>query len=124
MGGDSETDLTLRQIIAASPYTATQFEYNDKIPTMHYRDFAARAGCTEETSSNDWSIFDCLVHADTETLQYASGNVSTSGAWGTWAFLPVTDGEFIQDLPSRQLLEKKVSGKRILSGVSQHGLAY
>lgn len=90
---------------------------------MHYRDFAERAGCTEETNSNDSSTFDCLVRADTETLQYASGNVSTAGAWGTWAFLPVTDGEFIQDLPSRQLLEKKVSGKRILSGVSQHNLA-
>lgn len=86
-------------------------------PTAHYHDFAARAGCYQYTRSDDSTIFNCLIRADTETLQYASGNVSTSGAWGTWAFTPVTDGKFIQDLPSKQLLEKKVSGKRILSGV-------
>lgn len=123
MGGDLETDLTPCQIIAASPYTAPQFEYNDDIPKIHYHDFAARVGCYEGMSSSEHSIFECLVRANTEELQYASSNISTSGAWGTWAFLPVTDGEFVQDLPSRQLLEKRVSGKRILSGVSQYDLA-
>lgn len=86
------------------------------MPTSHYYDLAARAGCYHGSRTTD-SVFDCLVRANTDTLQYASGNISTSGAWGTFAFLPVTDGDFIRGLPSQQLLHKKISGKRILSGV-------
>lgn len=50
------------------------------------------------------------------TLQNASFNVSASGTYGTWGFLPVTDGVFIQDIPSRQLLQKRVNGRRVLTG--------
>lgn len=88
------------------------------MPTGHYQDFAARAGCYNGGNVSEAAVFDCLVNADTDTLQYASANVSISGAWGTWAFLPVVDGDFIQELPSKQLYTKKVSGKRVLSGVS------
>ncbi|KAJ5902515.1 hypothetical protein N7495_003043 [Penicillium taxi] len=109
-------DHLFNNIIAASPYTPTQYRCNDEVPTGHYHEFARHAGCYHDGDSNHSSIFDCLVKADTITLQHASGNVSTSGAWGTFAFLPVIDGDFIRDLPSKQLLEKKVSGKRVLSG--------
>ncbi|KAJ5127241.1 hypothetical protein N7448_008020 [Penicillium atrosanguineum] len=108
-------DLIYNCIIAASPYTPTQYHYNDTVPTNNYYDFAARAGCYHERHTPD-SSFECLVRSDTDTLQYASGNISTSGAWGTFAFLPVTDGDFIRELPSKQLLQRKISGKRILSG--------
>ena len=50
-------------------------------------------------------------------LQSASATVSTSGEFGTFAFLPVTDGSFIQATPSQQLIKKAVSGKRLLAGV-------
>lgn len=33
-----------------------------------------------------------------------------------WGFLPVTDGVFIQDRPSKQLAEKRVNGLRMLTG--------
>ena len=55
--------------------------------------------------------------ADSEALQRASFSVSEAGLFGTWAFLPVTDGDFVQQLPSDQLLSGRVNGKRILSGV-------
>ena len=32
------------------------------------------------------------------------------------AFLPVTDGTFVQDLPSQQLLRKQVNGRNLLVG--------
>jgi hypothetical protein len=50
-------------------------------------------------------------------LQVASFNVAASGVYGTWGFLQVTDGVFIQQLPSQQLLQKQVNGVNLPSGV-------
>lgn len=91
-----------------------QYNYDDAVPTQNYEAFAEHAGCTGGSNS---SVFSCLVNADTELLQRASGLVSQSGRFGTFAFLPVTDGKFVQARPSEQLLAKKVQGKRILIGV-------
>ncbi|CAI7569316.1 unnamed protein product [Penicillium discolor] len=109
-------DHLFNNIIAASPYTTGLYQYDGEVPTNHYQHFAARAGCYHGGNISEAAIFDCLVNADTDTLQYASANVSISGAWGTWAFQPVVDGDFIRELPSKQLFKNKVSGKRVLSG--------
>jgi hypothetical protein len=70
-------------------------------------------------------VFDCLVAADTTTLQTASGLVSTSrGYFGSFAWLPVIDHDFIQHRPSAQLACGKVSGKHLLIGVQQHALLF
>lgn len=58
-------------------------------------------------------------------LQNASGLVSTTrGYFGTFAFLPVIDDDYIQGRPSQQLLAGEVSGKRILVGVSFLAIYY
>lgn len=99
-----------------------QYNYNDWIPTQAYYAFAEAAGCVTGNAvgspARNHTIFQCLVEKDTDTLKNASGLVSPSGMFGTWAFLPVTDGVFIQQLPSQQLLKKQVNGLRVLSGVS------
>jgi len=64
------------------------------------------------------SVFKCLTTKDTVTLQNASAVISGSGRFGTWGFLPVTDGTYIQQLPSQQLLKKQVNGVNALVGVS------
>lgn len=51
------------------------------------------------------------------TLQNASAVISGSGRFGTWGFLPVTDGTYVQQLPSQQLLKKQVNGVNALVGV-------
>ena len=91
-----------------------QYNYADAVPTQNYDAFAKLAGC----SGGSKAVFKCLVNAKTEVLQNASGKVSQSGVFGSFAFVPVTDGEFVQSRPSEQLLAKKVQGKRILVGVS------
>ena len=113
-----------RNAIAASPYLPQQYGFKDLVPSQFYYAFASAAGCvgsvmvpSNESSS---SIFDCLVRKDTTTLQYASATISGSSRYGTWAFAPVTDGVFIQQLPSQQLLKKEVNGKSILVGVSHY----
>ena len=48
----------------------------------------------------------------------ASAQVSQSGSWGTFAFLPVTDGVFIQERPSKALMEGKVNGLNHVAGAN------
>ncbi|KAG9185806.1 hypothetical protein G6011_07137 [Alternaria panax] len=115
--GGSLGDSLFRSTIAASPYLPKQYAYNDWIPTQNYYAFAGRAGCSIAAYGNASStIFDCLVSQDMETLQNASSEVTRTATFGTWAFLPVTDGVFIQDEPSSQLLEKRVNGRNALIG--------
>ncbi|OCL09389.1 carboxylesterase family protein [Glonium stellatum] len=109
--GGKQSPSLFNNIIAASPWVPGVYKYNDSVPTQRYQAFAAAAGCGSAKST-----FKCLVNADTAALQNASGTVSTSGAFGTFGFLPVIDGTFIQERPTVQLLQRKLSGKRILSG--------
>ncbi|KAL8791238.1 MAG: hypothetical protein Q9213_000195 [Squamulea squamosa] len=104
--------------IAASPYLPQQFGYADFVPTQSYYAFASAVGCFNGLAQNNFnnSIFNCLLSKDTDTLQNASNTIAGSSRYGTWAFLPVTDGSFIQQTPSQQLLTKRVNGRRILSG--------
>lgn len=110
--------MTRLQAWAISPYLPQQHYYNDWISEQSYYAFATEVGCGATTAGlGSQKIFQCLVNADTLTLQRASNNVSASGVYGTWGFLPVTDGKFLRDIPSRQLAEKRVNGKRLLTGV-------
>lgn len=118
-GGKSNSSL-FNNAIAASPYLPKQHQYGDSAPSQSYHAFASAVGCLSSSSTgqnkSDTSTFDCLVSKDTATLQNASAHVSASSAFGTWAFLPVTDGNFVQQVPSQQLLKKQVHGKRMLVG--------
>ncbi|KAF6240138.1 hypothetical protein HO173_001748 [Letharia columbiana] len=113
-------DSLFSNVIAASPYLPMQYGYADFVPSQSYYAFASAVGCfgppALPQSNTSGSIFQCLVGKDTETLQNASATISGSSRHGTWAFLPVTDHVFIQQLPSQQLLKKQVNGNRILVG--------
>jgi carboxylesterase type B len=109
-GGKQDKTL-FQNVIAASPWVPYQYNYNDEIPTKVYDDFASAAGCSEAEDT-----LQCLRDADTVVLQNSSFKVSEAGPFGTFAFLPVTDGTFVQKRPSEQLISKALKGKRILSG--------
>ncbi|KAH7383590.1 carboxylesterase type B [Cadophora sp. MPI-SDFR-AT-0126] len=118
-GGTLGTSLFTNGI-AASPYLPLQYGYNDWVPSQSYYAFAEAAGCLSGyafgSPTGAKPIFKCLVEKDTATLQNATAFISGSGTYGSWAFLPVTDGKFIQQLPSAQLQKKQVNGLRVLSG--------
>ncbi|KAK4502914.1 hypothetical protein PRZ48_006341 [Zasmidium cellare] len=108
-----------RNSIAASPYLPMQYGYKDWQPSQTYYAFAAEAGCTAKKpygANGSVPIFECLQNVTSEKLINASATISESGTYGTWAFLPVTDGVFIQDLPSRQLGRGNVNGINALMG--------
>lgn len=102
--------------IAASPYLPMQYSYRDWIPSQAYYAFASKAGCFQDTryGGSPQSVFQCLVAQDSITLQNASANVSASGEYGTYGFLPVTDGVFIQQTVSQQYLRKQLNGRNLL----------
>jgi carboxylesterase type B len=104
--------------IAASPYLPMQYGYKDWVPSQSYYSFASLAGCDPFTAygSSSMTILDCLRSKDSATLIAASQNVSASGTYGTWGFLPVTDGIAVQQLPSKQLHSKALNGERLLVG--------
>ncbi|KAI3328107.1 alpha/beta-hydrolase [Xylariaceae sp. AK1471] len=112
--GGNDTRL-FDNIIAASPYFPTVYRYSDSFPKARYDKFVELAGCSKPYENT--SAFDCLVAADTEVLQNASGTVSTTlGYFGSFAFLPVIDDDYIRERPSVQLLHGDMSGKRVLVG--------
>ncbi|PYI00819.1 carboxylesterase family protein [Aspergillus sclerotiicarbonarius CBS 121057] len=115
--GGKEFNL-FNNIIAASAYSPPSYDYNDRVPEKYYKNFAELAGCgPHSTGLGKYpTTFDCLVAAPSARLQNASAIVSSSGLFGTFAFLPVVDGDLIQERPSLQLSRGKVSGKRILVG--------
>ncbi|KIW19797.1 hypothetical protein PV08_00372 [Exophiala spinifera] len=116
-GGSQGTRLFVNTI-AASPYLPMQYGYRDWVPSQSYYAFATEAGCPPSLpyGAHPQTIFECLLDKDTDTLINASATISQSANYGTWAFLPVTDGVFVQDLPSQQLLRKKVNGMNALIG--------
>lgn len=113
-------DSLFNNAIAASPFLPQQYGYKDFVPSQSYYAFASAVGCfgppALPQNNVSSSVFDCLVSKDTVTLQNASATISGSSRFGTWIFLPVTDGVFIQQLPSQQLLKKQVNGNSILVG--------
>lgn len=122
--GGTLGESLFRNAIAASPFLPQQYGYKDFVPSQSYYAFASAAGCfgppALPQNNMSSSVFECLVGSDTTTLQNASATISGSGRFGTWAFLPVTDGVFIRQLPSQQLLKMQVNGNSILVGVGRH----
>lgn len=117
-GGTLGTTL-FRNSITASPYLAYQYDYNAWQPSQAYYALASAAGCDAKNAylhNGSQPIFECLSSVDSDVLKNASAAVSQSGTWGTWAFLPVTDGIVIQDRPSKALAEGKINGLNHLSG--------
>ncbi|KAH7089535.1 Alpha/Beta hydrolase protein [Paraphoma chrysanthemicola] len=109
-GGKQQENL-FNNVITASPWFPEQYKYNDDITEKRYDAFAELAGCSKAKDT-----LACLRSQNTTTLQVASQKVSEAGPFGTFQFLPVTDGSFIKDRPSKQLLSEAVKGKRVLSG--------
>ncbi|KAK4936676.1 hypothetical protein LTR66_015304, partial [Elasticomyces elasticus] len=117
--GGSLGETLFNNVITASPYLPMQYGYSDWIPSQSYYAFATAAGCPPSMAygfNGTTPIFQCLVSKDSATLINASATIVQSGTYGTWAFLPVTDGFFIQDTPSRQFLRGQINGQNLLAG--------
>lgn len=126
--GGSLGEQLFTNAISASPYLPMQYGYKDWIPSQSYYAFATAVGCPPNLpygANSSRPVWDCLTAASTDQLVNASATISQSGNYGTWAFLPVTDGIFVQDLPSQQLLRKKTNGLNLMtSNTANEGPAF
>ncbi|KAF2826271.1 alpha/beta-hydrolase [Ophiobolus disseminans] len=109
-GGKQKENL-FNNVITASPWFPEQYKYDDDIIEKRYNAFASAAGCSKSKDT-----LSCLRTQNSTTVQLASQKVSEASAFGSFAFLPVTDGTFIKERASKQLLSGAVKGKRVLSG--------
>ncbi|KAG6913679.1 hypothetical protein DXG01_005189 [Tephrocybe rancida] len=57
----------------------------------------------------------CLRAVDTVALQVINNNISDSAFFGTAVFVPVVDGTFITQSPTKALKERKVNGEALLA---------
>ncbi|KAF3096346.1 hypothetical protein TWF103_009914 [Orbilia oligospora] len=113
-GGTLGTSL-FQNSISTRPYSPPQYNYNAQKPTNDYLAFAQLAGCYNPTIPATSSVITCLRNKDTLILQQANSVVSASGIVGKWAFVPVTDGVYVQQLPSQQLESGSLNGKKHLT---------
>ncbi|CAN8104972.1 unnamed protein product [Discula destructiva] len=115
-GGGDSTAL-FNNAIASSPYLPQQWSYNDRQPTQTYEQFVAEVGCIdgEGYSLGKQSVLECLTMVDTIVLQNASAHVSGGYKYGQWAFVPVTDQDFLPERPSVQLEAGRVNGLTVLT---------
>ncbi|KAJ7587111.1 Alpha/Beta hydrolase protein [Mycena floridula] len=108
---DGQTEPQLfRGAITSSPYSLPQYHYNDRIPELMYSEVVAQTNCT--------SVIDtlaCLRDADAEILEQTNLNMTASGFFGTFIFVPVVDGTFITQRPTLSLAQGRLNGKALLA---------
>ena len=109
--GGEDGNRYFEQGIASSPYLPAQNNYSDSVPINRYNRFAKASGCGDKGSGT----LDCLRQADTNILQKANAEVGSGVIYGSWGFVPVTDGNFVRERPSQQLPTGKINGQRILT---------
>lgn len=120
--GGEEGTSRFTNAIAASPYLPEQWELDGIEPTQVYERLAREVGCdagNDIPADQNQPFFDCLVASESLALQNASFRVSGTFKYGQWAFLPVTDHDFIRERPSGQLAGGRVNGLRMLTSVSE-----
>lgn len=107
----------LRREAARSLTLPSTRDYDGAWPTKYYNMLADFAGCSDgDDISSSHETFECLSSVDSDTLQNASAQVSARALFGQWAFVPVTDGTFVQERPTVQLLSGKVNGQSLVMG--------
>lgn len=120
--GGEEGTSHFTNAITASPYLPEQWEFDGLEPTQVFERFAEVVGCSPDRNSScaaqTQSVLHCLRQSDSVALRNASFYMSGTVKYGQWAFLSVTDHDFIRERPSAQLATGRVNGLHMLTGVS------
>ncbi|KAG6830004.1 hypothetical protein H0H92_002695 [Tricholoma furcatifolium] len=108
-GGKTSPPL-FRAAITSSSFLPSQYNYNDRIPEILYSEVVSQSNCSDSSNT-----LDCLRNVPATDLETVNGNVGNSGFFGVFLFVPVVDGELIQERPTQALQQGKVNGEIALS---------
>ncbi|KAJ2934682.1 hypothetical protein H1R20_g2421, partial [Candolleomyces eurysporus] len=96
-GGQTKPRL-FSSAMLSSAFLPSQYYYNDRIPETLYAEVIKQAGCDAAEDR-----LNCLRDTDISVLHDVNARVAEHVLFGTFAFVPVVDGEFIQQNPQHVL---------------------
>ncbi|KAF4596861.1 hypothetical protein EYR40_007448 [Pleurotus pulmonarius] len=94
-----------RAAMSSSSFLPSQHPFNGAVPEV-----VSQAGCN---GSPD--VMRCLREANIAQLQTANDRVNRAGFFGTFATVPVIDGEFITERPTQALRRGRLNGRALLT---------
>ncbi|KAL1662144.1 Alpha/Beta hydrolase protein [Schizophyllum commune] len=113
-GGQTDPPLFHKAMIAS--YSALpQYDYNHPVVENDYNALLRATDC---------SSFACLRTIDAPTLRAAAYSICTSKFYGSFSFLPVIDGELIQQRPLKALAEGRANVNKVLATTNTNEGAY
>ncbi|KAJ7189181.1 Alpha/Beta hydrolase protein [Mycena filopes] len=99
-----------RAAMTSSTFLPAQYHYDDPIPELSFSKVVAQSNCTSAAN-----VMACLRSVDGDVLQAANIQVNNGAFFGTYTLVPVVDGTFITQSPTRSLMQGKINGEAILS---------
>ncbi|KAF6759858.1 Alpha/Beta hydrolase protein [Ephemerocybe angulata] len=111
-GGKTHPPL-FRAAMLSSAFLPSQYWYNDHIPETLYERVIREAGC-----ENAQDRLECLRDTDLSALHDVNARVAEQALYGTFAFIPVVDGEFIRTSPLAALKKGKLNSRHVLAVVN------
>ncbi|GLB44901.1 putative type-B carboxylesterase lipase family protein [Lyophyllum shimeji] len=96
--------------ITSSTFLPSQYGYSDRIPELLYKEVVSQTNCSSESDT-----LACLRAVDVSVLDELNSKIAAAGFYGTFAFVPVVDGEFIRERPTEALKKGNVNGEIILA---------
>ncbi|KAL1688733.1 Alpha/Beta hydrolase protein [Schizophyllum commune] len=113
-GGQTDPPLFHKAMIAS--YSALpQYDYNHPVVENDYNALLRATDC---------SSFACLRTVDAPTLRAAAYSICASKFYGSFSFLPVVDGDLIQQRPLEALLAGRVNVDKLLATTNTNEGAY
>ncbi|KAF4615614.1 hypothetical protein D9613_012895 [Agrocybe pediades] len=106
--GNTEPPL-FRAAMVNSPFLPLQYFFNDPVPETLYSEVVSQAGC-----SHSIDTLACLRSVPATTLLQIDSAIGQASFLGTYAFVPVVDGSFIAERPSKTLRRGSVNGEAVL----------
>ncbi|KAG6872737.1 hypothetical protein C0995_007059 [Termitomyces sp. Mi166 len=105
-GGKTSPPL-FRSAITSSTFLPSQYRYDERIPEVRRHIQSVR------NMINDTSL-DSVQRSGfpDKTLETANGNIGNTGFFGVFLFVPVVDGELINERVTEALEKKKINGVR------------
>ncbi|KIY64476.1 alpha/beta-hydrolase [Cylindrobasidium torrendii FP15055 ss-10] len=111
-GGHTNPPLFKRAMISSS-FLPPQFDYNGALPELITHIVLVQSSPRSCAGTDD--ELDCLRKVETTVLQNLDTSLCESAFAGTYGFVPVVDGELIQQSPTAALINRNVNGEGLLA---------